>query len=115
MNTVNQANFDELDSIVNIDNEVNGNTSRRGLISKSIELGQCLVVKENDVIVGFLIYDTCFFNCTFISLIIVSPSKRRKGYASLLLDYLMSIAPTNKVFSSTNLSNFSMQVVFDRN
>lgn len=115
MNSVDQAKIEELGSIVNIDKEVIGNTSRRGYIEESIKLNQCLVAKEDDVIIGFLIYDTSFFGCTFISLLIVSPSKRRKGYATLLLDGLMGIAPTKKVFSSTNQSNISMQKVFDRN
>lgn len=74
-----------------------------------------IIAKEEDDIAGFLIYDTNFFECSFISLIIVSPSKRRKGYASLLLDYMLSISTTAKVFSSTNRSNVSMHKVFELN
>ncbi|MFA9556738.1 GNAT family N-acetyltransferase [Evansella sp. AB-rgal1] len=115
MSSVVKADIKELDIIVDIDNQVIGNTSRRNDIAKSIELEQCLVVKEDDGIAGFLLYDTNFFGCTFISLIIVSPLKRRKGYASLLINHLESIAPTQKVFSSTNRSNTAMQKVFDLN
>ncbi|MDT9027902.1 GNAT family N-acetyltransferase [Rossellomorea yichunensis] len=115
METFVKADIEDLNKVVYIDSEVIGNTSRRNYLEKSIELGHCLIAKEDDDIVGFLIYDTNFFECAFISLIIVSPSHRRKGYASLLMDYMMSSSPTNKVFSSTNRSNISMQRVFDAN
>ncbi len=115
MKTIVKADFKDLDKIVNIDSEVIGNTIRCNYIEKSIKLGHCIIAKEDDDIVGFLIYDTNFFECTFISLIIVSPSNRRKGYASCLIDYMMNLSPTTKVFSSTNRSNISMQRVFDTN
>ncbi|RSK26314.1 GNAT family N-acetyltransferase [Bacillus sp. HMF5848] len=115
MKTVVKANMNNLDELVHIDSEAIGNTSRRSYIEQSIEFGRCIIVKEENAVVGFLIYDTNFFDCTFISLIIVSPSKRRSGYASILLDYLMGIAPTEKVFSSTNQTNITMQKVFNKN
>lgn len=110
-----KANIEDLDKIMNIDCEVIGNTSRRDYIENAIELGHCIIAKNEDDIEGFLICDINFFECSFISLIIVSPSKRRKGNASLLMDYMMSISPTTKVFSSTNRSNISMQEVFHAN
>jgi ribosomal protein S18 acetylase RimI-like enzyme len=110
-----EANIDNLEKIVKIDSELIGNTSRRNYIKKSIGFGKCIVAKEKDDIVGFLIYDTNFFECAFISLIIVSPCCRRKGYASLLLDYMVSSSPTTKVFSSTNRSNINMQRAFEIN
>ncbi|MGD6874275.1 GNAT family N-acetyltransferase [Sutcliffiella horikoshii] len=110
-----KANIEDLDKIMNIDCEVIGNKSRRDYIENAIELGHCIIAKNEDDIEGFLIYDINFFECSFISLIIVSPSNRRKGNASLLMDYMMSISPTTKVFSSTNRSNISMQDVFHAN
>lgn len=115
MKTVVEASNDDLEKLVQIDSEVIGNTSRRNYIERSIEFGKCIVAKENDVIVGFLIYEVNFFECAFISLIIVSPSSRRRGYASLLMDYMVSSSPTTKVFSSTNRSNINMQKVFEIN
>ncbi|TDL32874.1 GNAT family N-acetyltransferase [Jeotgalibacillus sp. S-D1] len=115
MKTVRNAKLDDLDKIVGIDSEITGNTSRLNYFKTSIELGNCIIAKNDKDIVGFLIYETNFFDCAFISLVIISPSNRRKGFASLLLDYMMSKSPTTKVFSSTNRSNISMQRVFDSN
>lgn len=110
-----KAQIDDLDKIVQIDSEVIGNKSRRNYIKNAIELGNCIIAKEGNSIVGFLIYNTNFFDCAFISLIIVSPTKRRKGYASYLMDFIMEISPTTKVFSSTNRSNYNMQQAFEKN
>lgn len=115
MTTVVQAKEEDLEKIVQLDRGVIGNESRREGILRAIGLGNCLIVKEGDGIAGFLLYDTHFFECTFISLIIVSPAKRRLGYASSLLEYVMNISPTRKVFSSTNQSNVGMQQVFTSN
>ncbi|OIK05536.1 GNAT family N-acetyltransferase [Bacillus sp. MUM 13] len=115
MKNVAIANIADLNKIVGIDSEIIGNTSRRKLIKNAIDAGRCIIAMEEDNIAGFLIYDTNFFECSFISLIIVSPSKRRKGYASLLMDYMLSISTTAKVFSSTNRSNISMHKVFNSN
>lgn len=114
MNIV-EAQVTDLDAIVQIDRQVIGNTSRRDFIENAIKQGRCFQLNENEDVAGFLIYDTHFFECTFISLVIVAPAKRRKGYASQMMKYLVRIAPTDKVFSSTNRSNKSMQKVFEAN
>ncbi|MDC2865423.1 GNAT family N-acetyltransferase [Bacillus sp. BP-3] len=115
MKDIVKAQIIDLEKIVEIDSEVIGNKSRQTYIQNAIELGCCIVAIEENSIVGFLIYDTNFFDCAFISLIIVSPSKRRKGYASYLMDYMVNISPTMKIFSSTNRSNYDMQQVFESN
>jgi ribosomal protein S18 acetylase RimI-like enzyme len=107
-----KAQTSELEEIVQIDCEVIGNKERMSYIREAIEAGRCLVGKENHEIGGFLIYHTHFFENAFISLVIVSPSKRRRGYASRLIDYMVQMSPTDKIFSSTNRSNHSMQNVF---
>lgn len=106
------ADIADLDRLVDIDSEVIGNASRRGLIKRAIENRQCLIAMEEEEIAGFLIHDTSFFECAFISLIIVSPSKRRRGIASLLMDEMVKSSATEKVFSSTNQSNADMHKVF---
>lgn len=115
MNIMTAAQITDLQSIVQIDSEVIGNTSREVLIENAIKQGRCILVKEKNEAAGFAIYDTNFFECTFISLVIVPPAKRRKGYASQLLNELVRTSPTEKVFSSTNRSNLSMQKVFEAN
>ena len=107
--------LNDLDEIVNVDSEVIGSDSRRKYIKKAIEEERCIAIKNEFSFVGFLIFDTHFFDCSFISLIIVNPTERRKGYATSLMEYFISISPTKKIFSSTNQSNKRMQEVFKAN
>ncbi|MDM5195770.1 GNAT family N-acetyltransferase [Bacillus hominis] len=115
MKNVTKASIDDLDSILHIDIDVLGDDSRRDYIKQAIEDERCIIVQENNSISGFLTYDTNFFGCTFLSLIIISPMKRRQGHASSLLSYMLEHSPTQKIFSSTNESNRSMQKVFSAN
>jgi len=104
MESLIKSQLNDVDEIVNIDRVVTGSDSRRKYIKKAIEEERFIVVKNEFSIVGFLIFDTHFFDCSFISLIIVKPTARRKGYATSLMDYFISISPTKKIFSSTNQS-----------
>ncbi|MGE7308076.1 GNAT family N-acetyltransferase [Priestia megaterium] len=115
MRDIIKAEITDLDKIIRIDCEVVGHKNRQDYIKNAIELGHCIIAKEKDAIVAFLVYDTNFFECAFISLIIVSPTRRRKGIASQLMDYMCKTSPTIKIFSSTNRSNISMQKVFETN
>ncbi|MCT8137813.1 GNAT family N-acetyltransferase [Anaerobacillus sp. CMMVII] len=112
---ITRAQIYDLDDIIEIDRAIFGNDSRREYIKKTIHEARCIVVKKEEDVVAFLTYDTHFFECSFISLVIVSPLERRKGYATSLLEYFVEIAPTDKIFSSTNRSNEIMQHVFKAN
>lgn len=112
MKTISKAVQKDLEAIVNIDKEIIGDDSRKKYIQKAIDEGQCMVAKSDNNIVGFLVFDTHFFGCSFISLIIVKKTEWRKGYATLLIQNFINEAPTKKIFSSTNLSNERMKAVF---
>ncbi|MBT2641509.1 GNAT family N-acetyltransferase [Bacillus sp. ISL-41] len=109
------AQFIDLDEIVKIDEEVIGSSRRYEFIRNAIEDERCIVVKDKNLMVGFLIFDIHFFDSSFISLIIIKPTERRKGYATSLIEYFTSKSPTQKIFSSTNKSNHIMQEVFKAN
>lgn len=115
MESIVKSHLNDLEEIVNIDREVIGSDSRRNYIKKAIEEERCIAFKNEFTLVGFLIFDTNFFDCSFISLIIVKPTERRKGYATSLIESFISISPTKKIFSSTNKSNKRMQEVFKAN
>jgi len=115
LKSVGMAKLTNLDEIMKIDVEVIGNNNRREYIRKAIEEDRCIVAKDKYHISGFLIFDTHFFECSFISLIIVKPVERRKRYATSLIEYFINISPTKKIFSSTNHSNQRMQEVFNAN
>ncbi|MGE7624901.1 GNAT family N-acetyltransferase [Viridibacillus sp. NPDC096237] len=112
MNSVVTANLENVEAIIKLDCDILGNTSRTKYIEKAVAEKRCLILKEEETVQGFLLFDINFFECSFISLIIVSKAARRKGYATALITYFESISPTKKIFSSTNQSNTNMQKVF---
>lgn len=113
MSIIEVATLEQGNELCIIDQEVIGDYSRKDTIIKAIQDKRCLIQRTDSVIAGFLIFTTDFFECSFISLIIIKPSNRRKGVATALLAYFVDRAPTSKIFSSTNSSNEPMQKVFD--
>jgi len=113
MMSVIEANIEHVEDLCSMDKEVVGDNSRKDMIITAIEEERCLIQRTHSGIAGFLIFTTNFFECSFISLVIVKPSERRKGVATSLLANFVSIAPTPKIFSSTNHSNLQMQKVFE--
>ena len=89
MESLVKSQLNDLDEIVNIDREAIGSDSRRNYIKKAIEEERCVAIKNEFSFVGFLIFESHFFDCSFISLIIVKPTERRKGYATSLMEYFM--------------------------
>ena len=80
---------------------------RRGqpFIQTALDRRQLLVASDNGSVVGFLAYRTDWFNCTFVSLVVVAPDRRRKGIARGLYRALEAESPSPRVFSSTEETN----------
>ncbi|MBN3554400.1 GNAT family N-acetyltransferase [Fictibacillus nanhaiensis] len=104
-----------LHKIIELDKKMIGSDHRKEEIHQAIKEERCLILYEEEEVAAFLIYHTHFFDCCFISLIMVDPAHQRKGLASSLLTHMSKISPTNKLFSSTNESNESMKKVFIKN
>ncbi|MQR95016.1 GNAT family N-acetyltransferase [Fictibacillus phosphorivorans] len=105
-----------LHKIIELDKKMIGSDHRKDEIHQAIKEERCLILyEEEEEVAAFLIYHTHFFDCCFISLIMVDPAHQRKGLASSLLTHMSKISPTNKLFSSTNESNESMKKVFIKN
>ncbi|TKD71475.1 GNAT family N-acetyltransferase [Pseudalkalibacillus hwajinpoensis] len=112
MHRVNYSVITHLDDLSQIDAEVIGNERRKKEIEKAIQEQRCLTCDLDGTTVGFLIFHTSFFDHAFISLLMVSPSARRKGVARSLINRFEVVSPTNKIFSSTNNSNKVMHQLF---
>ncbi|WCH49737.1 MULTISPECIES: GNAT family N-acetyltransferase [unclassified Lysinibacillus] len=112
MSHIKEARMEHLQALCTIDQKVIGDASRTEEIQQAIEEKRCLLYQSTDNIAGFLLFTNDFFGYSFISLVIVKPSERRKGVASALMKAYMQMAKTSKVFSSTNQSNKRMQQLF---
>ena len=112
---IRQANEHDLKNIVEIDQNMIGSDRRKEEINQAIKEERCLIISTGNELSGFLIYHIHFFECCFISLIMINPAHQREGLASALLTHMTLVSPTEKLFSSTNESNESMKKVFEKN
>jgi len=110
---VEKATEEALESIWALDPMVLGNSSRKDFLARAVRDGQCLLARIGDTMVGFGVLEQTFYEQGFISLLIVHPDHRRCGVATALIRHIESICPTEKLFTSTNESNFIAQRVFE--
>jgi GNAT superfamily N-acetyltransferase len=65
-----------------------------------------LIVAEADrEVVGFLAYRTDWFQCTFVTLVVVKEGFRRKGIAREFFKAVEAMSPTPRLFSSSDETN----------
>jgi GNAT superfamily N-acetyltransferase len=79
---------------------------RAGSFIKShLERHHLIVAEAEAEIVGFLAYRTDWFQCTFVSLVVVREDFRRRGIAREFFKSVEAVSPTPRVFSSTEETN----------
>jgi GNAT superfamily N-acetyltransferase len=70
-----------------------------------VERGEVLVAEEGGEARGLLAYRTDWFQCTFVSLVVVAEEFRRRGTARALFAALEGRSPSPRLFSSTEETN----------
>lgn len=63
----------------------------------------CLVIEENKEVVGFVIYSIIYERSEIVD-IVIHPNNRKKGYAFLLLNYVINLIKKN------NCNNITLEV-----
>ena len=86
--------------------------SRNDCFERAIWRGDSYVLEQEGKVIGVAVLEYTFFEHGFISWLYVRPAARRTGAGEMLLQYLVSICQTPKLFSSTNQSNCPMQALF---
>jgi ribosomal protein S18 acetylase RimI-like enzyme len=80
--------------------------ARAGAVIKShLERHHLIVAESAPDVVGFLAYRTDWFQCTFVSLVVVQEKYRRRGIARELMLSVDAVSPTPRVFSSVEETN----------
>ena len=79
---------------------------RAGAFIKShMERHHLIVAESSPDVVGFLAYRTDWFQCTFVSLVVVREDFRRKGIAREFFKAVEAVSPTPRLYSSTEETN----------
>jgi len=79
-------------------------------IQRAVRAQSCYLAFQAELC-GYVIFDYHFFELGFVSTLYVDPAWRQRGVGQALMQYVASICQTDKLFTSTNLSNQPMQAL----
>ena len=92
-----------------IDKEAHAQSRQEEKITKAVSDGDCFLIFNDNTAVGIAIFDYRFFDQGWIELIVIDDEKRGEGIGPQAMDRISSQCTTDKLFTSTNSSNFRMQ------
>ncbi|HWT07339.1 MAG TPA: GNAT family N-acetyltransferase [Xanthomonadales bacterium] len=87
---------------------------RRRRFLRGLDENEVVIIYGKDVVYAYAWIYEGFFGHTFLAYLAVQPQYRRNSLAGMLLEATGNRAVTDRVFSSTNVSNAAMQAVFER-
>jgi len=96
---------DDTHAVVTLAASVVGEQRAATLVRSHLERGELLLAEDDREVVGFLAYRTDWFQCTFVSLVVVAERARRRGAARALFQAVERRSPSARLFSSTEETN----------
>ncbi|MBI5295333.1 MAG: GNAT family N-acetyltransferase [Chloroflexi bacterium] len=103
----------DLEALCAFDQIARQSGERRDFLRRALSGASCHVAVDPRVL-GYAILEYSFFEQGFVSLLYVNPEQRRSGLGSALMRHLETQCRTDKLFTSTNLSNLPMQSLLAR-
>ena len=103
--TIRHAESADIAAVMALAAEVLGPERAGPFVRSHVERHHVMVAEEAGEVVGALAYRTDWFQCTFVSLVCVRESFRRRGAARALFKMVEAISPGPRLFSSTEETN----------
>ena len=104
----------DLPALIAIDERAVADPDRAALLAAHLSRDACLVAEERGSVIGFVFWNRTFFECGFVSLIVVAVAQRRRRVALRLLGAVEERCASPKLFVSANASNGVAQALFGR-
>jgi len=102
---IRSAQFDDVPACAALADELIGPRRAQPFAEAALDRRQLLVASDDGKRGGMLAYTTNWFNCTFVSLVVVEPDHRRKGIARELYRAVEAESASPRLFSSTEETN----------
>lgn len=81
----------------------------RRLVERWVEGRNCWIACDSERIIGYTAFEHTFFEDGFVTMLWVEEDYRRRGVATQLMEKMRERCETNRLWTSTNLSNHPMQ------
>ena len=95
----------DLDALMGLASAVIGPERAGPFLRSHLDRHHLLVADAGGEVVGLLAYRTDWFQCTFVSLVSVRESHRKRGVARRLYATVEQMSPSPRLFSSTEETN----------
>jgi L-amino acid N-acyltransferase YncA len=95
----------DMRAVISLAADVVGEQRAAALVRAHADRGDLLVAEDHGQAVGFLAYRTDWFQCTFVTLVVVVARVRRRGVARALFQAVERRSPSARLFSSTEETN----------
>jgi ribosomal protein S18 acetylase RimI-like enzyme len=108
---IRQAIERDAESICLLDRLTRTDRRRKDFIERSVAQGECFVIAANGErsLIAYGVLEYSFYSYGFISMLYVDANHRQQNYGGALVSHMEAICKTEKIFTSTNLSNVAMQ------
>ena len=103
----------DADELCALDDIAQHSADRLAFIRRSVAAATCFVAQAESI-AGYAVLEYSFYEQGFVSMLVVHADWRRRGVGTALMTYIESICRTDKLFTSTNLSNLPMQSLLAR-
>ena len=103
----------DIDEIFSLTHIAQQNNSRQKFIQQSVAIKNCYIASYEQI-VGYAVFEYSFYEMGFVSMLYVHSDWQRHGVGTELLKHIESICQTDRLFTSTNLSNVPMQTLLAR-
>ena len=99
----------ELDHIARADQE-----GRKAFIADAIGRGECHIACIEKRTAGYIVVNYAFYGNGYIAMLYIADSFRGQGIGTALIDHAEKVCGKEKLFTSTNRSNLTMQRLLER-
>ena len=114
MVTIRPAAEADVETLCSFDQVALREEGRREFIGRSVAAGSCHVAEVGREVIGYGVLSHAFYGHGFVEMLYVHPGRRRRGAGATLLRHLESLCQSEKLFTSTNLSNLPMQRLLNK-
>jgi len=103
----------DIDEICSFDHIAERSDERRDFIQRAVADGNCHIAIDEGI-AGYAVLEYSFYQTGFVSMLYIHPNRRGQGIGTALMQHLEAVCRTEKLFTSTNLSNLRMQSLLAR-